>query len=82
MKNKICDLNDHLFEEIERLNDDDLKGAALAEEVTRAKAMSNVATQIINNARLAVAAMTIINENLIKDPPLMLGITGYKDEDD
>jgi len=80
-KNRLGDLNDHLFEEIERLNDDDLKGNNLAEEITRAKAIANVATQIIANGRLALNAMSAVNDGLIKSPPAMLGISGWKDDE-
>lgn len=80
MKNKLIDLNDHLFEQLERLNDDDLKGEKLAQEINRAKAMSNCAAQIINNANLALKAAVTINESLIKKPPEMLGMVGYDEK--
>jgi len=80
MKNKLGDLNNHLFAEMERLGDEDLKGEALSQEIARAKAVSNVATQIINNARLVINAMSIINDGLIKNPPQMLGVNGYEEE--
>lgn len=56
MKNKIQDLNDHLFAQLERLNDEDLTTEQLDKEITRSKAVSGIASQIINNARLALDA--------------------------
>jgi hypothetical protein len=81
IKNRLIDLNDHLFEQMERLNDDELSGEALTQEITRAKAMSFVASQIIGNARLALDAQVAINDGLLKNPPKMLGLEGYKDEE-
>ena len=52
MKNKLSDLNNHLFAELERLSDEDLKGEALQEEISRAKAVTNVAAQIVQNGSL------------------------------
>lgn len=51
-RNKLGDLNNLLFEELERLNDDELKGDELHEEMDRAKAMGCVAEQIIANCTL------------------------------
>lgn len=56
MKNKLVDLNNHLFVELERLNDEDLKGEALAEEISRAKAITGVASNIIENAKVVLEA--------------------------
>lgn len=62
IKNKLSDLNDHLFEELERLNDEDLKGEALEEERERAKSMANIAQTIINNGELALKAVKHYDE--------------------
>jgi len=56
MKNKLIDLNDHLFEQLERLNDEDLSGDELESELKRAKAISSVANNIINNASVMLEA--------------------------
>lgn len=72
-KNKLINLNDHLFEQLERLNNSDLKGEDLKREVTRTKAMTGLANQIINNARVCVDGMKAFNEGLIERAPRMLG---------
>lgn len=56
MKNKLTDLNDHLFAQLERLGDEGLKGDALSIEIERSKAINSVASQVINNARLVLDA--------------------------
>jgi len=78
MKNKLINLNDHLFAQLERLSDENLTGDKLTEEINRAKSVSGVASQIIGNARLALDAQIAINEGLIQSPPQMLGIEHEK----
>lgn len=56
MKNKLSDLNNHLFEQLERLNDEELTGEALETEIHRSKAITTVAQAIINNGSLALNA--------------------------
>lgn len=53
MRNKLFDLNNHLFEQLERLSDDDLD---LETEIKRTKAITEVAHAIIDNATLALQA--------------------------
>ena len=61
-KNKLEDLNNPLFEELERLNDDELRGEKLQEERERAKSMANIAQTIINNGELALKAIKHYDE--------------------
>jgi hypothetical protein len=62
MKNKLSDLNNHLFMEIERLGDEDLKGEALTEEIGRARAVCDVAGQIVSTGRLVLDAAKAADE--------------------
>lgn len=73
MKNKLGDLNNHLFAQLERLSNEDLKGADLTEEITRAQAVTSVACQIINGGALALKArVAIANSISEKELPKML----------
>ena len=45
MRNNLVDLNNHLFEQMERLNDDELTDDQLHKEIERSKAMANIATK-------------------------------------
>lgn len=56
MKNKLIDLNDHLFAQMERLGEEGLTKEALTAEINRSKAMTGISSQIVNNARLALDA--------------------------
>jgi len=49
-------LNNHLFAQLERLGEEDLKGEELHEEINRAKAISDIATQVIANGSLLLKA--------------------------
>lgn len=55
-KNKLLDLNNHLFEALERINDDSLQGEKLQEEMARAKTITQIGNTIISNASLALEA--------------------------
>lgn len=76
MKNTLLDLNNHLFAEIERLGDEDLKGDALAEELQRASGISNIAKNIIENANTTLRATKFMDDHMdanIKVPKILIG---------
>ncbi len=62
MKNKLVDLNNHLFEQIERLNDEELTGEELEKEIKRSKAITSLASNVISNAALALEGEKYIND--------------------
>ena len=70
MKNTLGDLNNHLFEQMERLNDDELKGDALVAEISRTKAINDVATRIIANASLVLSAKKLMDNRESADTTL------------
>jgi len=82
-RNKISDLNNHLFAQLEKLNDDDLTGEQLDNEVQRAKAMSNLAGQIISSTKLTIDAMKMVHKGDINfnDIPNMISQNNGEEEE-
>lgn len=62
MKNTLEDLNNHLFEQLERLNDEKLDDECLEKEIRRSESMAKVAEQIIRNGELAYKVMVHMDE--------------------
>lgn len=62
MKNTLADLNNYLFEEIERLQDDSLSGDSLDDAIRRAEAVRKTADTIIDNANLVYRAYASARE--------------------
>ena len=60
MKNKLSDLNNHLFAQIERLGDEDLSAEQIDMEAKRGEAMVGVADQIIKGAELQFKAASLL----------------------
>lgn len=76
MKNKLTDLNNHLFAQLERLSDEDVSGEKLNEEIRRAEAVCGVSTQIIANGALALKAEKFKEEALSASPALPAFLEG------
>lgn len=53
-RNKMNDLRDHLFAQLERLNDESITPEEIDQEVKKAKAITQVANVIVNSARVEV----------------------------
>lgn len=51
-RNKLSDLNDHLFMALERLNDEDLSIDKLELEEKRVRAIANISREIIHSSNL------------------------------
>lgn len=75
-KNKLSDLNDHLFMALERLNEEDITTDQIEAESKRAEAIIGVANQIICNAKITLDAMRLVsNGNLdITELPETFGL--------
>lgn len=75
-KNTLGDLNNILFEELERLNDNSLSGEELTQEMNRAKAITGVATQVVMNARTVLDAAKFQDDRIDIDSPVPRMLVG------
>lgn len=60
MKNKLADLNNHLFAQLERLGEEDLTDEQIEKEAKRADAIVSIADQIVRNADLQLKAASLL----------------------
>lgn len=78
MKNNLNSLNDYLFAEIERLEDDeelDSDPKKLDKEFKRAKAITGIGMTIVNNAKLILDARKYADEIGIDDEKEVLKLS-------
>jgi len=62
MTNKLADLNNYLFEALERVTDDSLSDEELRKEINRSQAVTSIAETIISNGTLALKAKQHMDE--------------------
>ena len=71
MKNKLTDLQNHLFELMEKLNDEDLTGDKLDTEIKRSEAFSNLAEIAVKNAALITKCVEVYGLPVLGELPLL-----------
>ena len=76
MKNRLTDLNDILFAQLERLTNEDLSSDQIKDEIARGSSIVDLADKIVDNAKLQLdavkfAAMNGTGQRL----PASLGLT-------
>ena len=80
MRNKLLDLNNHLFAQLERLGDENLVGEELDTEIMRGKAIAGISSQIISNGALQLKAIDMAHElGLEVKKPVVLQIMGVEE---
>ena len=74
-RNKLADLSDHLFAQLEPLGDEEIDDNRLRLEIARAGALSSVAGTIISAGDLALKASRLRTENgTLAHLPNLLGL--------
>ena len=81
MQNTLSDLNNYLFEQLERLYDDELSDAELDKELRRADSIVKVSEKIIANGELALKSIKFMEEqgyHINGELPAVLKLSGGK----
>lgn len=76
MKNKLSDLNDHLFAQLERLSEEGLTAEQIEQETARGEAIVSIADSIIKNADLTFKAATFVAQHGDRFRPALSGLIG------
>ncbi|PZR37212.1 hypothetical protein [Caulobacter segnis] len=63
MKNKLVDLNNHLFAQLERLSEEEMDATRIDLEIRRTEAIVDVSEQIIRTAGLQLRAAELVAEH-------------------
>lgn len=77
MQNTLSDLNNYLFEQLERINDDSLTEKELDRELKKTDSVVKISQQIVKNGELAYKTMKYLNNDerdQHKPVPAMLAI--------
>ena len=61
-KTKLENLNDHLFLQLERLNDNDLTAEGMKSETIRTQAITSLSKEVVSLARVALDGSKFIEE--------------------
>ena len=82
MKKDLGALNDYLFEQLERLNDDEelADDESFKKQIQRRKAITQVSTAIVNNAKLVLDAKKYAKEYGIENEKKVLQLGNSKDD--
>lgn len=67
MNNTLLSLNNYLFEQLERLNDDDLTDEQLERELKKADGVVRISEQITKNSELALKAIKHMDDKGYSD---------------
>lgn len=82
MKNKLADLNNHLFAQLERLSEEGLTSEQIIDEAKRTEAVVSVADQIIRNADLTFKAATLVANHGDRFRPVLAALIGPATSDE
>ncbi len=75
-KNRLGDLDNHLFAQLERLGDETLTADQIKDETARAEAIVKLAEQITENARTKIAAARLFADHGAAILPMLPQIRG------
>ena len=66
-RNTLIDLNNHLFAQLERLGDEELKPEQLKVEINRSKAIGGIARNVVDTAKITLEGMKFTYNGLDKN---------------